>query len=443
MKNAKSTITRLITSIETTLPGGNDILEFPGINKDILVEGLKESYGLLTALESQKETFDVIYLKRKISDLSKECVTFLKEYSGLIFKEKKFNTFLDNIFEIRKTVKETYLLVVEGSIRSESQLSMLREDLDDIKSALQEYIDCKEKIEQSSSRVKQVEGELFEFHEKFFHGYEKIDQTLAKAKDTQERIGEYFDSISEDQTTIKETASQIIRNKLVYNKAKDRADNLIEKLDDQSHQAENLLVEIDSISSKLREQQSSIQNIIDDANRASMAGSFKKRKDELDEPIKKSACTMNLSLIATAITSGVLLYTSGIAKENFDVVGFLTKLPVIAPFIWIAWSNSQRNNYLVRIREDYAFKYAAAMAFEGYKRQVQDTDPKLQQRLLELAVENMGSNPIRLFDKQVKSSPTHELLSPVTELFNSSKKSQSSNAGSNNSSPSSNTGTDG
>lgn len=33
--------------------------------------------------------------------------------------------------------------------------------------------------------------------------------------------------------------------------------------------------------------------------------------------------------------------------------------------------------YLFRMREDYAYKYSAAMAFEGYKKQIQEQDPEL------------------------------------------------------------------
>ncbi|ELH0900455.1 hypothetical protein Q9891_002986, partial [Vibrio cholerae] len=91
----------------------------------------------------------------------------------------------------------------------------------------------------------------------------------------------------------------------------------------------------------------------------------------------------------------------------------------IAPFIWIAWSNSQRNNYLVRIQEDYAFKYASAMAFEGYRKQAQETDESLERLLLKLSIDNMGMNPIRLFDKPVKSSPLNEIIQGDNEAINS------------------------
>ncbi|WP_434529542.1 hypothetical protein [Vibrio sp. K4] len=67
-------------------------------------------------------------------------------------------------------------------------------------------------------------------------------------------------------------------------------------------------------------------------------------------------------------------------------------------------------------RLNYATKpYASAMAFEGYKKQVQEIDSDLEKRLLDLSVENMGMNPIRLFDKTVKCSPVNDVIHGVAE----------------------------
>ncbi|MBE3902159.1 hypothetical protein HJ158_24110, partial [Vibrio parahaemolyticus] len=60
------------------------------------------------------------------------------------------------------------------------------------------------------------------------------------------------------------------------------------------------------------EQQESIQNIIDDANRASMAGSFKKRKDELNGPIRSSWWIMISSLILAAGVSAKWAIDGGV-----------------------------------------------------------------------------------------------------------------------------------
>ncbi|MGI9887575.1 hypothetical protein [Vibrio chagasii] len=220
---------------------------------------------------------------------------------------------------------------------------------------------------------------------------------------------------------ILKTKKQIVRNKLTYQASNDRFNQLFDKLSERNDELDMQSASVEEIRSTILDQQESIQNIIDDANRASMAGSFKKRKDELDKPIKSSWWIMIGALICTAGVSAYLLVNSGLFMGEFNYQEFLMKIPVVAPLVWIAWSSSQRNNYLVRIQEDYAFKYASAMAFEGYRKQVQEVDADLEKRLLELSVENMGMNPIRLFDKAVKCSPINDVVHSMSDATKSIK----------------------
>lgn len=69
--------------------------------------------------------------------------------------------------------------------------------------------------------------------------------------------------------------------------------------------------------------------------------------------------------------------------------------------------------YLFRMREDYAYKYSAAMAFEGYKKQIQEQDPTLQQQLLQIALDNLGKNPTAVFDKELQSTPLETIIESV------------------------------
>lgn len=83
----------------------------------------------------------------------------------------------------------------------------------------------------------------------------------------------------------------------------------------------------------------------------------------------------------------------------------------------VAWIKAKERAYLFRMREDYAYKYSAAMAFEGYKKQVQvqeqEQDPKLHQQLLQIAVDNLGINPTKVFDKDLKSTPLETIIDGV------------------------------
>jgi DNA repair exonuclease SbcCD ATPase subunit len=416
MKSAKSSITRLKKAINEKLPSAPDIYGFQGINRELLVASLDETYGLLEGLSEKRETFDVIFMKRKLAELTKACTDYLKDdFLKEFNKEKKFDGFLNCLFSIRKLVKETYLLVVEESLSNEAHIHMLREDLGHYKEQLQEYLDYKDSIDESASLIKSMKKDLEAYHSQYEDSASHIESVVNGADQKLAALTSDVDTAESEVEQIIKVKNQIIRNKVAYQGSLDRFKALIDNLELSSQEAESQIDAVKDIKQTILDQQTSIQNIIDDANRASMAGSFKKRKDELDSPIRSSWWIMIVALVFTTLISGGLLVNSGLLTGEFKYVDFLIKVPVIAPFIWIAWSSSQRNNYLVRIQEDYAFKYASAMAFEGYKKQVQEIDSELEKRLLVLSVENMGMNPIRLFDKQVKCSPLNDAIHSTTE----------------------------
>ncbi|HBC3477206.1 TPA: coiled-coil domain-containing protein [Vibrio cholerae] len=419
MKTAKSSITRLKTSIMQQLPNTPDIYGFEGISRSILTDCLDETYGLLEGLTEKKETFEVIFLKRKLASLTSDCNDYLKDSLKEFSKEKKFNKFLEDIFAIRTAVKETYFLIDSNALRDESALLRIRQELENYRTELESYLEYKNEIDAAHETITTLKKELAAFHSKYDESNEHVSTVVSNIDDASEKIEEYKKTAADEVQSILETRASIIKNKVAYQGSVGRFNNLISELKEQQAKIQDQTENIDTIQERIKTQQDSIQLIIDDANRASMAGSFLKRKNELESPIKWSSRIMNGSLMIAAGISALLLDSSGLFEGTFDYISFLFKIPVIAPFIWIAWSNSQRNNYLVRIQEDYAFKYASAMAFEGYRKQAQETDESLERLLLKLSIDNMGMNPIRLFDKPVKSSPLNEIIQGGNEAINS------------------------
>lgn len=155
---------------------------------------------------------------------------------------------------------------------------------------------------------------------------------------------------------------------------------------------------------EFNKQKDEIQEIIDDANRASMAGSFLKRKNEITNSIRLfDICTV-VFLLSIVVILWIIFFNS-YNQDVFSLTLFFSKIPITLPLFWLAWLASRKSAYLTRIREDYAYKYSSAMAFEGYKKQVQEISPELQERLLEIAVKNLGDNPIRLYKDKIKHTP--------------------------------------
>ncbi len=55
------------------------------------------------------------------------------------------------------------------------------------------------------------------------------------------------------------------------------------------------------------------------------------------------------------------------------------------------------------------------MAFEGYRKQVQEQSPELEERLLQIAVDNLGSNPTKVFERDLKSTPLETIIDGVSK----------------------------
>ncbi|UXX77894.1 hypothetical protein N7E81_10995 [Reichenbachiella carrageenanivorans] len=158
-----------------------------------------------------------------------------------------------------------------------------------------------------------------------------------------------------------------------------------------------------------------IQKTIEDANRAGMAGSFKKRKDEL-------RWTLVFWQFFTIASLGLLIYLSFvlvkplISDPNWEEI--IVKLPILASCVWLCWFSSKQYGFTARIREDYSYKYAVSMAFEGYKNAAREINADLLEQLLSLTVLNISKNPISIFDtRNNHGSPINEIIDSTLKRF--------------------------
>lgn len=415
MKAVKASISR-VKSLVSELPDGDDLFGFVGINKELLTSALNETYSLVDRLEPEKQGFDIIYLKRKVAQYASNCHSIKRRKVSLaLLKEPDFDMFISNVFNIRVIVKETYLLVIEGHLRKDVELLALETDIDDYKTHLDGLIKTYEKTDIKSKEIEDKVGEISDWYETITKKEVEISELVDTANLNCADISLYKKRVIENMDSVIDARQSIVKNKLVFNKSIDRFDNLSSDVEALMNKVESINNTSKELGDKMTNQQSEIERILEDTNRASMAGSFKGRKEELDKPIRYSNWVMIVSLVIVGLISAWLALSSGLGKGDFNITEFLVKLPIVAPFIFLAWTSNIRNNHLIRIKEDYAFKYAAAMAYEGYRKQVQGVDKNLEMRLLELSIEHMGLNPIRLFDKNIKTSPINDVAKELKD----------------------------
>ncbi|MDX7826448.1 hypothetical protein SJR89_04960 [Aeromonas caviae] len=117
------------------------------------------------------------------------------------------------------------------------------------------------------------------------------------------------------------------------------------------------------------------------------------------------------------------------AEPKVDVLSIqaiAVRVLMITPFLWLAWFSGRQYSHSNKLRQDYIYKSAIAMAYQGYKEESTEMGSDMHSKLLSNIVDHFSDNPVRLYEKSESSSPLEELikkLSPegVAELIKALK----------------------
>ena len=386
--NLKTNITKLKTKV----------LEID--EKNIIVcEALDELYGLVERL-NQLNTDDLRKQEVLLAQGFANRFITKQNKNKLSSEELINNSLLKNILMATYIIKVAYQNMIEPGYRTEAELAILSENISNLKEQKIEYEDLLEK----AGKLSKLESSI-----------DDAEQTLQEITEIRTEVLNYKDIISSKAETAELTLEKITKNHELSSRYVVEIDvnnkqitYQIKQLEENEKSYQSTFTDlkqfIEDTKKEFNKQKDEIQEIIDDANRASMAGSFLKRKNEITSSIRLfDFCTV-VFLLSIVVILGYI-FSSSYNEDVFSLTLFFSKIPITLPLFWLAWLASRKSAYLTRIREDYAYKYSSAMAFEGYKKQVQEISPELQERLLEIAVKNLGDNPIRLYKDKIKHTP--------------------------------------
>ncbi len=417
MKAEKQRLTKLATGIEEKFPSGADIYGYPGITKPLIKSSIDETYKLLTLVENYKDHFEVIWFKREFARLVDDEFSLLKEVDSRDWANK-FNKFLNNLFSLRSQAKHLYITLSKDPIRSDLEIAAIKDGYVDIKARFETIKDIIAKIESS-------EENLESFKTGSTAALVELKQALVAATQSQNKtnefvteIGEIHEAVTENQANIKVTEKYVNEN---LEMAKELSESNL-KVDVQVRKNKK---ELDELMSKIQGQveldaklQDAIKNTLKDVNKFGLASAFQKRKNELRTSVL-------LWGTLTIIALSVLVYLSyeyakGITAGTgaSDPVLYLLKLPTIVATVWLGWFCSKQFGFTVRIREDYAYKTAVSMAFEGYKKETNEVSPELLEQLLKVTILNISLNPVAIFDtKNNHGSPMNEFGEAIRQFL--------------------------
>lgn len=373
-----------------------------------IMEELDKLALLLDKFDEIEQSLEVAYAKYHCSKLIKKLESTLnKKRETKKWHQRDLISFVAHLVKLRLTIKELYLIEVKGEFRSEEERQAISADITKIKENLSEHI--------------ALENQLIEDKQKLV----KLQTTLSNLKESYEETQSQADEITEWHTELSPIKDNLIASSDTATKLLGNISTLANTAEQAKPKIEQYHKEIEAMIKLFKKQKEEIQEIIEDANRASMAGSFKKQADDINTKMKWADGFLIGSLIITAgislwgFNSSLITQTisDGQVQTVFDWGQFIAKSAISLPFLIVAWIKSKERAYLFRLREDYGYKYSSAMAFEGYRKQVQEQSPELEEQLLQIAVDNLGANPTKVFEKDLKSTPIESIIDGVGKRF--------------------------
>ncbi|MBW3507913.1 hypothetical protein [Janthinobacterium sp. NKUCC06_STL] len=182
-------------------------------------------------------------------------------------------------------------------------------------------------------------------------------------------------------------------------------------LDKKREDLDRLHDELGSAAKNSIEQATLIENTLAAANRVGLAKAFENRRKDLDMPLYIWGGIFLAAIAGLCSLGGFVIFPNLIGRNGANLYEhLLIELPMTIPLIWLGYFSGSRYSYIEKVREDYAFKEATALSFEGFKTETSNIDRELLSQLLSISIENFGQNPIRLYDKKNSISPTSDAL---------------------------------
>ncbi|MFM5520407.1 hypothetical protein [Aeromonas jandaei] len=174
-----------------------------------------------------------------------------------------------------------------------------------------------------------------------------------------------------------------------------------------------------------------IDSIFLAANKQGMAQSFKHRARNLVISMVFWFGVFLVSLSFTGINGYLLLQdikqqqNKEFVNENSKVEninnqlklssqGIYVRMMMAAPLLWLAWFAGRQFGHASKLRQDYIYKSAVAMAYQGYKVEATEAKSYMHEKLLENIVDQFSNNPVRLYEKYESSTPLEDILKKLS-----------------------------
>jgi predicted nucleic acid-binding Zn-ribbon protein len=435
MEQTKQSLAALIDKIIESFPDENNLKDFPGISKALIINSLKQIDSTVTALKEFDNSFETILLKRQLPGLFEKINNELKNSFDKI-KGSQFNSLLNDIAKIKFLVTETYYSLVNIlPIRTEAEvlraseeltslttnievLKRINIELDKLKNstiensnrenariatlkdaAITEIQTAQGEIEKYKNSAREIAADLDAKRGSFNASELKITESLAKIESDKIAVDAIQQKTTQWQEDILTAKTKIEVNETEYSALNKKSkelqleieathEKIFGKKDGDGKETKGYFQETEdlknNIASFLKDQETKfsaqfdeIKGLLPGATSVGLAQAYQTQKESYDIPIRNWSWVFVGTLTIMTILACVLLYIQFFLKQsgpitiNDAIISFLKDLPFFIPTIWLAAHASKQQSQNKRLQQEYAFKETNARSFHGHKMQIE------------------------------------------------------------------------
>ncbi|MDP9891217.1 hypothetical protein J2W32_000314 [Variovorax boronicumulans] len=176
----------------------------------------------------------------------------------------------------------------------------------------------------------------------------------------------------------------------------------------------NSVIAFEETLDKFRDQEKWVDGVRRKTAKHGLAGAFGDRARGLTWSKYSWAALLGASLFFIYL-NGQSVLTALQADVKWQIQ--LTQALLSFPLIWAAWFGAKQFAYASRLQEDYEFKVASAMSYEGYKQEASELGDAMKLKLIESAISTYSENPLRIYNiPSDPGTPLQEILESFSKI---------------------------
>lgn len=329
-------------------------------------------------------------------------------------------THADNVSSNPPAYIQSFLTSLAGAVSPLSTLSLFRDKSEMKESLVALDADLTQHLALMDTAQREL-GEKVKSLSAAEHIVANIDSWASEAETSAQTIAAHQKTIEQLSANAAESAEKADEHADEVKSALEDTETLKIRLETLVGQGELHNKELIVLKKACAAQQELINSLLPNATAAGLSHSFAGGKAGYQRSLLVWGVIFLLAVLSLGIFGSAL--HSDLTNPTFStlIIYFLHRLPWAGPIIWLGWFAAIQYGNVLRVKEDYAFKEATAIAFAGFRDHMEHLvkvnateGHSAMENLAVATIHNLGQQPLRLLQKQSHdASPLERLMATL------------------------------